>query len=237
MENSNKRKRSSIVVHGPKYTSLKELAIHLKEYASVATAHGFCYLAEDGLLKLERISWFLVVVLAMLFSYCQTATLYKQWQDNPVITNLDTVSLPIEDIEFPAVTICPQGSINDIVESVLLLQFSEYIKDELGTNLTRMKKSTSSMNAVDPKIRTHGPWQLTDDEMMDFVDAFLKDVYPGALDKPTKLVQLFAETQSQNPLANDVYVFGSPDDECYTSTNKGAPVSYTHLTLPTNREV
>ena len=122
---SNKPKHSSIVVHGPRCTSMTEISTHMKEYASVSTAHGFSYLAEDGRLKLERMFWLFVVVLAMLFCYYQTATLYNQWQDHPVITNLDTVSLPIEDIEFPAVTICPQGSMSDIVESVLLLQFSE----------------------------------------------------------------------------------------------------------------
>ena len=48
---------------------MAEIKIHLKNYGSVATVHGFGYLAEDGRLKLERILWLCVVVLAMLFCY------------------------------------------------------------------------------------------------------------------------------------------------------------------------
>jgi hypothetical protein len=223
MAKSNKLKQSSRKVHGPRCPSKAEMNTHMKEYASASTAHGFFYLAEDGRSKLERVFWLFVVVSAILFCYFQTATLYIQWQDNPVMTNLDTVSLPIEDIEFPAVTICPQGSMRDIVESVLFLQFSKYIKNELGTNLTRMERSDASNNAVDGKDFTEGRWQLTYDEMMDYVDAFLKDVYPGAMDKPTKLMHFFASTQSYNPLANDddfYQFYQSPDDECDPTANK-----------------
>ena len=46
------------------------------------------------------------------------------------LTTLDTVALPIEQVDFPAVTICPQGSRKEIVDSVLFRQLKEYIADK-----------------------------------------------------------------------------------------------------------
>ena len=32
---------------------------------------------------------------------------FTEWSDNPVITTLETISAPIDDIQFPTVTVCP----------------------------------------------------------------------------------------------------------------------------------
>ena len=34
----------------------------------------------------------------------------QDWTDNPVLTTLDTIVAPIEDIQFPTVTVCPDES-------------------------------------------------------------------------------------------------------------------------------
>ena len=39
---------------------------------------------------------------------------YETWQDNPVLTSLHTTGLPISEIDFPAITICGQGSIYEV---------------------------------------------------------------------------------------------------------------------------
>ena len=72
-----------------------------KEYASVSTAHGFSYIGDENYSGGDRILWVVIVLLALCFTVFQMATLYTDWQDNPVITTLDTVALPIEEIEFP----------------------------------------------------------------------------------------------------------------------------------------
>ena len=39
---------------------------------------------------------------------------YNNWQDNPVLTSVSTTAMPIAEIEFPAITICGQGSIAEV---------------------------------------------------------------------------------------------------------------------------
>ena len=115
---------------GAQNPSRKSMKEHLKKFSSVTTAHGIAYLAEDGRSILERIFWLIVVCIAIVLMTIQTLTLYQQWQDDPVVTTLDTVALPIQDLEFPAVTICPQGSMKSILEVVLFNQFERYIRNK-----------------------------------------------------------------------------------------------------------
>ena len=118
----------------------KILQATFREFASTTTAHGFSYITEEGHSVAGRIFWCIVVILAVLFTTSQMTNLYKEWQDDPVITTMDTVALPIEEIEFPAITVCPQGSAKKILESVLFKQLVYYIKDQTLVDKGRKKK-------------------------------------------------------------------------------------------------
>ena len=220
MMKSNKTKPYKGITHGPKASSKKDMKKYFKEYATSTTAHGFSYIAEDGRSFLERIFWIIVVVLALAFSYWQTSTLYKQWQDNPVITTLETVSMPIKDIDFPAVTICPQGSIKGIAETVLFHQLSRYITNQRQAGIARMKRSDDIGTGEKIENLSNGSNRLSYDQMMEYVDDFLRDVYPGAKDKPTKLVHLLTSDQPRRMIANDAVMYQTMEEKCDTANNE-----------------
>lgn len=217
---NNKTKQRKRIVHGPKSSMNTDVKKHFKEYATSTSAHGLFYLAEDGRSFLERIFWLIVVVLALAFSYWQTSTLYKQWNDNPIITTLETVSLPIKEIEFPAVTICPQGSMKGIAETVLFKQLSRYITNQRQSERARMKRSSDLLKEGQAQNLSNGSLKLTYDQMMVYVDDFLKDIYPGAKDKPTKLVRLLTSDQPQRMILNDAIMYQSMEEKCDTANNE-----------------
>ena len=165
-----------------------------KQYSSATTIHGISYLSSDNVPALERLIWLVVVILAIIFTTFQVCNLYNEWQDEPVITTLDTVALPIEEIEFPAVTICPQGTRQEIIDSVLFRQLKEYIEKD-KVNVT----------------------SLTQDEMMDEVKAFLKDVYPGAKAKPTMITRLMTSDNPKLYVQNEAVL--QLEEECDPSSN------------------
>ena len=165
-----------------------------KQYSSATTIHGISYLSSDNVPALERLIWLVVVILAIIFTTFQVCNLYDEWQDEPVITTLDTVALPIEEIEFPAVTICPQGTRQEIIDSVLFRQLKEYIEND-KVNVT----------------------SLTQDEMMDEVKAFLKDVYPGAKAKPTMITRLMTSDNPKLYVQNEAVL--QLEEECDPSSN------------------
>ena len=202
----------------PKNSFRKTLVYTSKEYASVTTAHGFSYIGNEGYSWGDRILWVIIVSLAIAFTISQMTTLYADWQDNPVITTLDTVAFPIEEIEFPSITICPQGSLEEIWDSVLFLQLKDYIYNKtLEEHGKQKKRSTDSQDIV---------WDLTHEQMIINAREFLDDVYPGvnydndSNPMPGSMLQLMRLMISDDPeltLRNEVILF--PEEKCDPECN------------------
>ena len=187
-----------------------------KEYASVTTAHGFSYICNDEYSCGDRILWILIVILAISFTVFQMATLYYQWQEDPVITTLDTVAHPIEEIQFPAVTICPQGSLDNVLESVLFKQLRKYIQHK-SLNLTlRQKRSLSS----DDSSGQQGLLSLTYEEMMNETRQFLADVYPGAKSSPLQLIRIMTSENPEVIIKNDAIISPIKEKQCDENENR-----------------
>ena len=82
----------------------------LQDFSTQTSIHGMYYVDSNKHSRLGRILWMLMVVLALACTTYQVVSIWYQWSDDPVVTSLKTISLPVEQIDFPAVTICPQGS-------------------------------------------------------------------------------------------------------------------------------
>ena len=179
---------------GKKKSASKKTHETVKQFAKATSIHGCSYIFHKRNSGVERIVWIIIVALALIFTTYQVVTLYQEWQDEPVITTLETVAEPIENIKFPAVTICPQGSRQEIIDAVLFRQLKSYIKQKKGDAET-----------------------LTIDKMMEHVDEFLTDVYPGANGKPTQLVKLLSSENPKLSIQNDAIL--GLNDACDPSIN------------------
>ena len=107
-------------------------------------------------------------MLNFLCSIHSTIQTWNEWQDNPIITTINTTAYPIQNIEFPAITICSQGTAKDLLDKVILNQFEAYLRErgiKPETNATkpdtvstgkRRKRSTEkriSETLPDEKVR------------------------------------------------------------------------------------
>ena len=191
------------------------------EYANESTIHGLHYISDSNSSGPSRIFWMIVAVLAISFTVFQMSSLRSQWSKNPVVTTLDTIALPIDKIEFPAVTICPQGSIKDILDNVLFKQFMKYIsnKTKPPNQILREKRFANEKEQWNSVMEDKEGPILSYQEMIDEVNEFLKDVYPGAKEPPTKLVSLLASDNPQVLVRNEAIIHPSNDEECSEKTN------------------
>ena len=80
----------------------------LQKYSEEATIHGVRYIGWSEVSKLGRVVWFIIVAIAITISVLSSITAYEDWQNDPILTTVATTGLPIENIEFPAITICGQ---------------------------------------------------------------------------------------------------------------------------------
>ena len=165
----------------------------VREYSASTTIHGISYLFDRENRALDRLFWVVVVLVAIYGASTFSYDAYISWQDHPVITSIGTTGLPIERVKFPSITICAQGTAKEIVDAALFKQFNEY--------LGRKNKIFS---------------ELSQRELYDEGNAFLKDMYPGALMPPNKLVAMMASPGGDSDKAmKSVAIFSpDPDDDC-----------------------
>ena len=178
----------------------KRILLTFRGYASQTTIHGISYLFES-LRGIENHLWFIVVVAAMMFTIFQTSNLYTHWQNEPVITTLDTIAVPVKDIRFPAVTICPQGTITSALDAVLFKQLKEFIANKTLESSQKKKRSASDNDDL----------RITEELLREF----LKQKYPGANKKPTKIVKIMMSDDPELAIENEAILLpGLDKEEC-----------------------
>ena len=96
----------------------------LRKFLESSTIHGLSYISTEkvsfsyfsSLLHLyiqtrsAKILWLIVVCLGFIGAGILIGKSYKDWQENPIATSITTH--PIDDLDFPVVTICPPKSSN-----------------------------------------------------------------------------------------------------------------------------
>ena len=103
---------------------------NVQNYCMTTTLHGFPYVV-NGEGHLEKLFWGLVVVLGFVLSGVVVSQSLKDWSDHPILTVIDTVSLPIQDIQYPTLTICSEDIYDpDELPQITFNQFQLYCKGE-----------------------------------------------------------------------------------------------------------
>lgn len=77
-----------------------------KEFCSTTTIHGFSYIIQPSQHKIEKFFWILSVLTAFILTGVLIHKLIVESQKNPTIIYIDENAVNVEDISFPAVSIC-----------------------------------------------------------------------------------------------------------------------------------
>ena len=185
------------------------------EYADVATTHGIYYIFEAGRLVFERVFWIIVVILALIFAIGLSVSAYDNWKANPVLTSVGTTGYPIERVTFPSITICPQGSAYEIVDTALFVQFDRYLRTK-----NKIVK------------------ELSNTELMGEGKAFLDYTYPGATQAPTQMIRMLGSPGMSPDKSLDAEAVLNPEDEkkCKYVGNMECPEGFITVTNSSNFE-
>ncbi len=77
----------------------------IRRFYTESTIHGVQYLAPDRSLC-TRILWLCLMVLAIILASLVVLSLLENWQQNPIVTTIETTNYPVQKIPFPAITVC-----------------------------------------------------------------------------------------------------------------------------------
>ena len=189
----------------------KTIIQDVKEFSSVTTVHGITYLASSDHSFCARLFWILTVALAAIGTSYQVVSIWNLWGSSPVITTLETISYPIDKIEFPAVTLCPQGAVSEVMEAALYYQFEEWLLQRTGRDQTRKKRATNKI--------TQNSSNLTATQLSELLVDFLNEVYPGAKDLPTKYASVLNANDPEQMMETRAILMPEKETQCDETEN------------------
>lgn len=94
-----------------KKTENNNVLKYLKECCVETTLHGPKYLVKNNGSLLIFLFWFCICVTALIFC---VILLWLQWdvyQSQPTLTSIENTNKPINEVRFPAVTVCNNNQI------------------------------------------------------------------------------------------------------------------------------
>ena len=187
----------------------------LKDYSCESSIHGIQYLGNRKHSTCGRGFWVITACIALMCTLVQVSNIWYQWVDDPVVTTLSTISLPVEEIDFPAVTLCPQGSTEDIIDNVLYHQFQEWLLHRIDDNGTkaRRKRLVEQTNACECRLTDQG--NVTVDILQCCFRLFLDETFYGAYpNNPTKIATLLSTEDPDKSMEMKSIVLGEEEAIC-----------------------
>ena len=82
---------------------------HIRSFLTVSTMHGLRYLLEPRMA--QRVFWAAALAVAQVGVAYLVAMVFVKWMREPVYVAFDTVSTPVWQLPFPAVTVCNMNQV------------------------------------------------------------------------------------------------------------------------------
>ena len=111
----------------------------VREFLESSTIHGFTYLAKSS--RLVRIFWVGVVFTGFSVAGVLIQQAFSSWFSSPISTTIET--LPISDLDFPNVTVCPpRNSFTTLIPDLLRAR-------NINLEVEKRKEQTGPLSLVE----------------------------------------------------------------------------------------
>ena len=105
------------------------LIAQVREFLESSTIHGLVHISTAKS-RTARVLWATIVVACFASAIWMITDSYNDWKESPVSTTITTH--PINELQFPEVTICPPRELNTLVNQAL--------RKVKNTNLTKVER-------------------------------------------------------------------------------------------------
>ena len=112
----------------------------------MSTIHGLTYISTTR--KYARLFWILVVIAGFVGAILIIKESFDSWSESPVKTTIET--LPISEIKFPKVTVCPpKNTYTDLNYDLMMTEnvtLTEEMRDEMFKYAVKVMREDSQSN-------------------------------------------------------------------------------------------
>lgn len=92
---------------------------NIVKYLELSSMHGLRYIGDKSLSNCERGGFIFAFAIVFVVSIYFITNVWQKWSLSPIIIGLNPVATQIQDIPFPAVTICNMNQANrSIVQNI-----------------------------------------------------------------------------------------------------------------------
>ena len=102
-------------VEGTKCLKLNGFLKTSTDFANTTTLNGVSYIVEIAGNPITKVFWAIMVLTFSTIGIIWSYQAYTAWVDDPILTTIATTGLPVQDIKFPAITICGQVKIEILI--------------------------------------------------------------------------------------------------------------------------
>lgn len=190
------------------------------DYSAVSTIHGIGYIGNRDHSNGGRVFWVLAVLIALACTILVVSKIVTQWLDQPILTNLDTVSWPAENIDFPAVTLCPQGSTADTMDKFFYNQFEEWLSKKIVKDPETIKRV--KREGLNDNCGCHVPYfgNMSREDLQCCFRQFFDENFPGIYpNNPTKIASMMIADDPGKAIENKAIVLPDEEPKCSEKDN------------------
>ena len=103
----------------------------VRTFLETSTIHGLSYISTTK--RLERLAWILIVIGGFTGAGVIIYQSFQSWDESPITTTIE--SLPIADINFPKITVCPPKNTYTALNYDLMMNVNLTLDNEIRDEL------------------------------------------------------------------------------------------------------
>ncbi|KAK2717812.1 hypothetical protein QYM36_006570, partial [Artemia franciscana] len=84
----------------------------IQDFFSSTSMHGLSYVVKDKAGLTERFLWICVFATGLVVSAYLSFIIYYRWETSPVIISVGNLAYPVEEADFPAVSVCNSNKVS-----------------------------------------------------------------------------------------------------------------------------
>lgn len=174
------------------------------EFCEVSTTHGLYYIFERKFGQLSQLFWIVTCVTLFSISMFLISSAVRNYHETPTITSVFSTGHPVRKMDFPSITMCGLGMVEDILNAAIWVQAEIFIAEQRGTDRYSFNYSLETESLKDLFAQNNVDYQL-----------FIDEMYPG-LPYGTDLSELFPMLVAPNPdaILTSSYAIEGPYDRC-----------------------
>ena len=138
--------------------SLKEIG---EEFGGRSSIHGLSYVADPLLPSCERLLWLFLFFCGLSLAVYLNFSSYMAWRANMVVTNMRSNGKPVNELDFPTVTICGSGLHMAGVEKTLKEDFINWREERGQTEMDDIEEDLVEYMNETYQI-TNAEWNILD---------------------------------------------------------------------------